>query len=115
MPLLTRTPLPLDPQVKQADLSLIIGTSLSVQPFARFASSAPTLAIVNLERTRMHDAEERAKAEGARIACGEWEPLCTATSPIPTTPSTHPPLQHAHHHHGHHHHGHHHHQRATRP
>mmetsp|Transcript_105254 Transcript_105254/g.303656 ORF Transcript_105254/g.303656 Transcript_105254/m.303656 type:complete len:292 (-) Transcript_105254:570-1445(-) len=56
-------------QVKQADLSLIIGTSLSVQPFARFASSAPTLAIVNLERTRMHDAEERAKAEGARIAC----------------------------------------------
>ena len=46
---------------KAADTALILGTSLSVHPFAKFATMPRRLAIVNLERTRSHDAEERAK------------------------------------------------------
>ena len=50
---------------KAADTALILGTSLSVHPFAKFATMPRRLAIVNLERTRSHDAEERAKVSYA--------------------------------------------------
>jgi len=51
-----------------ADLALILGTSLSVQPFAKYAQRPRHLAIVNLEKTRAEDAEKRArKKNGARL------------------------------------------------
>jgi len=53
--------------VDAADVSLIVGSSLSVQPFAKYAAQPRKLAIVNLERTKLHEAEERAKKFGARV------------------------------------------------
>jgi len=53
--------------VDAADVSLIVGSSLSVQPFAKYAAQPRKLAIVNLERTKLHEAEERAKKHGARV------------------------------------------------
>jgi NAD-dependent SIR2 family protein deacetylase len=54
-------PLSAKTHVKESDLSLILGTSLSVQPFAKLAQTPPKLAIINMERTRSFEAEERAK------------------------------------------------------
>jgi hypothetical protein len=53
--------------VHAADVALIIGSSLAVQPFAKYASQPRKLAIVNLERTKSHEAEERARKHGARV------------------------------------------------
>lgn len=54
-------PLSAKMHVKEADVALILGTSLSVQPFAKMAQTPRQLAIVNIERVRPFEAEERAK------------------------------------------------------